>query len=76
MKLVELAVRQPITVTVGIIVSVLAGIIALTEVPIRMTPVVDSVVIAVTTRWENASALEIESDVIEEQEKKLGDVTG
>lgn len=76
MKLIDLAVRQPITITVGVLLSVLAGLVALREVPIQMTPSVDSVVVAITTYWENASASEIESDVIEEQEQRLGDLSG
>ncbi|MFG0318472.1 MAG: efflux RND transporter permease subunit, partial [Planctomycetota bacterium JB042] len=76
MKLVDLSVRQPITVAVGVLLSVLAGLVAFREVPIQMTPTVDSVVVAATTYWENASAAEIESDVIEEQEQRLGDLAG
>ncbi len=74
--LIDLAVKQPITVAVGVILALIAGVIAITSVPIRMTPEVDSVVISVTTTWENASPTEIESDVIEEQEKRLGDLSG
>ncbi len=69
-------IRQPITVAVGTLLSVFAGILAITQVPVRMTPEVSSIVIAVTTNWENASAEEIESDIIEEQERVLGEVTG
>ncbi|MEM6331997.1 MAG: efflux RND transporter permease subunit [Planctomycetota bacterium] len=73
--LVELAVKQPITVAVGVILAVLAGLIAVTSVPVQMSPVVDSTVVSVTTTWENASAAEIESDIIEEQERYLGEVS-
>jgi HAE1 family hydrophobic/amphiphilic exporter-1 len=76
MKLIRLAVEQPITVSVGIILSLLAGIVALLRVPIQMTPEVQSVVIAVTTTWEGASAQEIETDVIEPQEERLGNLAG
>ena len=41
-----------------------------------MTPEVASVVIAVTTTWEGASAQEIETDVIEPQEERLGNLSG
>ncbi len=75
MRIVDTAVRQPITVAVGVILAVLAGILALTSVPIRMAPEVESVVISVGTAWENASPQEIESDVIEEQEQRLGDLS-
>lgn len=70
------AISQPITVTVGTLLAIFAGIIAVTVVPVRMTPEVSSVVISVTTNWESASAEEVESDIIEEQEKVLGEVTG
>ncbi len=76
MKLLELAVRQPVTVAVGVLLSLLAGFVALQGLPVRMTPEVDSVVIAVSTSWENASPEEIESDVVEPQEQVLGTLSG
>lgn len=74
--IIATAISQPITVAVGTLLAVFAGILAVTIVPIRMTPEVSSVVVSVVTGWESASADEIESDVIEEQEKVLGEVTG
>lgn len=76
MTLIDYCIRQPISVAVGVGVALLAGILAFTSVPVQMKPEVDSVVIAVTTNWESASAEEIESDIVEEQEKVLGEVTG
>ncbi|EAQ79157.1 efflux RND transporter permease subunit [Blastopirellula marina] len=76
MNFIQMSVKQPITVAVGVILSVLAGVIAFSRVPIQMTPEVQSVVISVSTYWENASAQEIESDVIQEQEQRLGDLAG
>ncbi|MBK1832782.1 efflux RND transporter permease subunit [Roseibacillus ishigakijimensis] len=75
-NLIQAAVRQPISVSVGVLLAVFAGILAISLVPVRMTPEVSSVVVSVTTNWESASAEEIESDIIEEQEKVLGEVTG
>jgi HAE1 family hydrophobic/amphiphilic exporter-1 len=75
-RLIELAVKQPITVTVGVILALMAGLLAGSHVPIQMTPTVDSVVVSVTTRWENASPAEIESDVIDQQEERLSELTG
>ena len=74
MKLVDYCIRQPISVAVGLGLALLAGVMALTSVPVQMKPDVDSVVIAITTFWESASAEEIESDIVEEQEKVLSDV--
>lgn len=76
MKLIDYCIAHPVTVTVGVVLSLLAGILAFTSVPIQMTPEVDSIVISVSTQWESASAEEIESDIIEEQEKVLGDIAG
>ena len=76
MKLVDYCIRQPISVAVGIGLALLAGAMALTSVPVQMKPEVDSVVISISTFWESASAEEIESDIIEEQEKSLSDVSG
>ncbi|MDG2125799.1 MAG: efflux RND transporter permease subunit, partial [Verrucomicrobiales bacterium] len=76
MKLVDYCIRQPISVAVGVGLSLLAGVLAFTKVPVQMKPEVDSVVISVRTGWESASAEEIESDIVEEQEKVLGDIAG
>lgn len=74
--MIERAIQQPITVAVAVLLSVFAGLLAVTRVPIRMTPEVESVVVSVITNWESASAEEIESDIVEEQEKVLGEVKG
>ncbi|MDF1861152.1 MAG: efflux RND transporter permease subunit [Verrucomicrobiales bacterium] len=74
--MIKYAIDQPITVAVAVLLSVFAGLLAVTRVPIRMTPEVESVVVSVVTNWESASAEEIESDIVEEQEKVLGEVTG
>lgn len=74
--MIQLAVRQPVTVAVAVLLSVFAGTLAITRVPIRMTPEVQSVIISAVTFWESASAADIESDIVEEQEKVLGQVTG
>ncbi len=76
MSLIRSSVGQPITVSVGILLALIAGLIATLRVPVQMTPEVESVVIAVTTTWEGASAQEIETDVIEAQEARLGNVKG
>jgi HAE1 family hydrophobic/amphiphilic exporter-1 len=71
MNLIQKSIEQPITVAVGIFIALIAGLIAITRVPVQMTPEIDDTIIAVTTRWENASPQEIESEVIDKQEEKL-----
>ena len=72
---IAIAIRQPITVTVGIILTILAGLVALNRVPIQLAPEVEDTVIAVTTTWENANPQEVESEIIDEQEERLQSVS-
>lgn len=76
MDLVRLAVRQPVTVVVGVVLVVLAGLVALNRVPIQLTPTVDDTVISISTRWEGASPSEVEEEIIDQQEEKLQGVSG
>ncbi len=75
MKLVEGAIQQPITVTVFVILALLAGFVALNRVPIQLTPEIEDTVVAVTTTWENASPQEVETEIIDEQEERLQGVS-
>ncbi|MFQ5655333.1 MAG: efflux RND transporter permease subunit, partial [Planctomycetota bacterium] len=71
MNLSALAIRQPVTVAVGIILVILAGLIALQRIPIQLTPNVEDTIISVTTFWEGASPREIEQEIVDNQEDKL-----
>ncbi|MFT7484452.1 MAG: HAE1 family hydrophobic/amphiphilic exporter-1 [Candidatus Paceibacteria bacterium] len=71
MNVVPSAIRQPVTVAVGVILILLAGVVALRRIPIQLTPNVEDTVIAVTTRWDGASPEEIEQEIIDLQEEKL-----
>lgn len=76
MNLVHAAVRQPVTVAVGVILVLLAGMVSLRRIPIQLTPNVEDTIVAVTTRWEGASPAEIEQDVVDPQEEELQGLTG
>ena len=71
MSVVKIAIEQPITVSVCILLALVAGVVAILRVPVQMTPTVDDTVIAVSTNWENASPQEIETEVVDKQEEKL-----
>jgi HAE1 family hydrophobic/amphiphilic exporter-1 len=51
MSLVTASIRYPVTVVVGVLVAFMGGFIALTAVPIQLTPEVSSPVVTVTTSW-------------------------
>ena len=69
--MINLAIRQPVTIIVAVVLVILAGVISLTRLPVQLTPNVDSTVITVTTFWEGASPEEIEQNVIDKQEERL-----
>jgi HAE1 family hydrophobic/amphiphilic exporter-1 len=64
-------VEKPVTVMVGVILLAMFGGLAVTLLPIQLTPDVDQPLITVTTLWEGASPQEVEREVIEEQEEQL-----
>ncbi len=76
MDLVKLAVRQPVTITVGVILIVLAGLLSLGRLPIELTPNVEQTVVQVRTLWEGASPQEIEQEIVDKQEEKLQGISG
>ncbi|UCD76849.1 MAG: efflux RND transporter permease subunit [Phycisphaerales bacterium] len=71
MDFIAQAIRQPVTVTVGVMLIILAGVISLSRLPIQLTPNVESTVITVSTLWEGASPEEIEQNVVDKQEERL-----
>ncbi len=76
MRFIRAAVRQPVTVAVGVILIILVGLISLRRIPIQLTPNVQSTVVAVTTLWEGASPDEIEQEVVDKQEEQLQGIPG
>lgn len=71
MNLLRASIQQPVTVTVGVILLVMAGVVALNRIPIQLTPTVEDTIIAVTTTWEGASPEEVEQEIVDKQEEKL-----
>lgn len=76
MALINFAIRNPVTVLVGVIIICLFGMISIFTLPIQLTPNVDKPEISITTKWEGASPQEVEREIIEVQEEKLKSLTG
>ena len=74
--MIQASIKYPVTVIVGVIIALIGGFLALTRVPIQLTPEVKSPVITVTTNWRGASPQEIEKEIIEEQEEYLKSIEG
>ena len=73
---IRFSIDNPVKVTVGVILVVLFGIIALNVIPIQLTPNVDEPVITVETTWTGRSPEEVEREIIEEQEEYLKTISG
>ena len=76
MKLVDTAIKKPVTVTVGVLLLVLFGTISLFRIPIQLTPNVDLPEISITTTWRGASPVEVEREVVDAQEEELKNLEG
>lgn len=76
MNLISFFVRSPIKVSVGVLLVSLFGAVALSRMPMQLTPEVQTPTITVETRWPGASPQEIEQQIIIEQEEQLKNVEG
>ena len=76
MKIVDNAIRFPVTTAVGAILLVLFGVLSAFRIPVQMTPTVEEPEISVTTVWPGASPQEIEREIVDEQEEQLKGLEG
>ncbi|MFM9964600.1 MAG: efflux RND transporter permease subunit [Planctomycetaceae bacterium] len=76
MNSIEWFVRNPVKVSVGVILIALFGTIALYKMPMQLTPEVEVPTITVSTNWPGASPQEVESEIIQVQEEQLQSVEG
>ena len=71
MNLTETSLRNPAGVLVAILMVALLGIFALVKLPIQLFPNIEEPVISIFTSWRAAAPTEIESEIIEPQERAL-----
>jgi len=76
MRLIENAIRFPVTTAVGVMFLVLFGVIALLRIPVQLTPNVEEPVVTVSTFWPGASPQEVEREIVDEQEEQLKSLEG
>ncbi len=76
MKLVESAIRSPVSVTVGVLLIVLFGLLSLFRIPVQLIPDVETPQVTVTTIWPGASPEEIETEIVQRQEEQLKTLEG
>jgi multidrug efflux pump subunit AcrB len=76
MNLTETSLRNPAGVLVAILMVGLLGVFALVKLPIQLFPNIDEPVISIFTSWRAAAPTEIESEIIEPQERALQGLRG
>lgn len=68
--------QNPVKVSVGVILVLLFGLIAMFAMPIQLSPDVERPTVTVSTTWPGASPQEIEKEIVLEQEEQLKSVEG
>ncbi len=76
MDIVKYSLEKPVSVMVAVILVVMFGLIGLNQLPIQLTPDVETPQITVKTNWGGATPYEIEKDIIEKQEEALKGLQG
>jgi hydrophobic/amphiphilic exporter-1 (mainly G- bacteria), HAE1 family len=76
MKIIQDAVRFPVTTAVGVLFLALFGLLALFSLPVQLTPDVTQPQVSVSTFWPGASPREIEREIIDRQEEQLKSLDG
>ncbi len=76
MTFIEACVANPIKVSVGALLLILFGVIALLRMPMQLTPEVQIPTLTVETLWPGASPQEVEREITQEQEDQLKSVEG
>ena len=61
MNLIRLSIHRPVAVIAAVLMVLMFGILALTKIPIQLTPDVRKPVISLRTIWPGAAPVEIEN---------------
>ncbi len=75
-NLIRLAIERPIAVIAAVLMVVMFGGVALTKIPIQLTPDVNKPIISIETIWPGAAPAEIEREITNRQEEVLKGLDG
>ncbi|MFC1688522.1 efflux RND transporter permease subunit [Pseudomonadota bacterium] len=76
MTLTKISLSNPVAVIVACILAVIFGVLSLTRLPIQMTPDIARPEISIWTEWRASAPNEIESEIVEPQERVLRSIPG
>lgn len=74
--LTEAGIRSPAAVAVGVAVTILFGIFALTDLPVQLFPDITRPQIGIQTGWRAATPREVESQIVQPEEQVLQGLAG
>lgn len=74
--MIEFFLKNPVKVSVGVLLVALFGGVALLRMPMQLTPEVQTPTITIETTWLGASPQEVEQEIVIEQEDQLKSVEG
>ncbi len=74
MKLIEISIKRPVTVIVGILFTTIFGYLSLIRIPIQLKPKVDKPIITVSTAYPGAAPQEVEDQITNPMEEKFNSV--
>ncbi|MEE9318242.1 MAG: efflux RND transporter permease subunit, partial [Rhodospirillales bacterium] len=76
MNLIRASIDRPVAVISAVLMVLMFGILALTQIPIQLTPDVRKPVISLQTIWPGAAPVEIEREITNRQEEVLKGIKG
>ncbi len=76
MNLIRVAIERPVAVIAAVLMTVLFGLLALSTIPIQLTPDVNRPVITVTTYWAGGAPAEVEREILNRQEETMAGLEG
>jgi len=76
MQLIDWFIRNPVKISVGVLLTCLFGVVAALRMPMQLTPEVSTPTLTIDTRWPGASPQDVEQEIVIEQEEQLKSVEG
>jgi hypothetical protein len=74
--MINFALRNPVIISVVMLIVCLFGILSLYRVPIQMIPDLDARVVSIATTWPGATPQDVEKEILFEQEDYLRNIPG
>ena len=75
-RLIKLAIERPIAVMAMIFMTIVFGAVALQTIPIQMSPDIEKPVLDVRVRWNGASPVDVDREIVGRLERELASLNG